>query len=82
MSPRAEPLGLRHRSHQWLGRKVTDTASGRVGILCAIAPDDVTDGMRAWLAPVGGGVQWTTAPRALARLERATPNTHPEGKAQ
>ncbi|MCW8383953.1 hypothetical protein [Streptomyces justiciae] len=81
MTPRAEPLGLMHRSHQWLGRKVTDTASGRVGILRAIAPDE-SGRMRAWLAPVGGGREWTTAPGALAHPERITPDTHAEDEEQ
>lgn len=57
---------LQHRSHEWLGRVVEDTATGRTGTLRAIAPDTDNPRPLAWLAPVGGGREWTTAPAALA----------------
>ncbi|MCZ9349063.1 hypothetical protein NGM36_04505 [Streptomyces mutabilis] len=71
-------MTLQHRSHRWIGRVVEDTATGRTGILRAIAPD--TDDSRpvAWLAPVGGGLEWTTAPSALANPAPITADTHPD----
>ncbi|MFC8856840.1 hypothetical protein ACFT5D_27730 [Streptomyces sp. NPDC057144] len=66
---------LQHRSHRWLGRVVEDTATGRKGILRAVAPDIDTPRTVAWLAPVGGGREWTTAPGALANPAPLTPDT-------
>ncbi|MEU9111842.1 hypothetical protein AB0D04_08640 [Streptomyces sp. NPDC048483] len=67
------PLGLGHCKHPLLGRAVLDTATGRVGVLRAIAPEP--NGVQfvpsrglleappvAWLAPEGGGTEWTTDP--------------------
>ncbi|MFD1828364.1 hypothetical protein ACFSJS_01640 [Streptomyces desertarenae] len=71
-------VGLGHREHPLLGRTVLDTATGRTGVLRAVCPEP--DGCRAWtgpvlrpgggppvawLAPVGGGVEWTTALDAI-----------------
>lgn len=76
-TPAAQPLGLGHRSHPLLGRRVIDRAHGdRIGILRAIAPETKDDNpglaLRvpatppvAWLAPEGGGVEWTTALDAI-----------------
>jgi hypothetical protein len=69
-------LGLLHRDHRWLNRVVTDTVTGRRGILRAIAPDTGAHPV-AWLAPVGGGVEWTTPPGALADPGPITPATRP-----
>ncbi|MFH9044807.1 hypothetical protein ACH4FA_36570 [Streptomyces sp. NPDC017966] len=44
-----------HRDHPWLGRAVTDTATGRRGTLRAIAPDGDKPRPVAWLQPPGGG---------------------------
>lgn len=68
-------LGFQHRDHGWLNRVVTDTATGRRGILRAIAPDTGAHPV-AWLAPVGGGVEWTTLPSALADPAPITADTH------
>ncbi|MFJ5029518.1 hypothetical protein ACIQB5_15645 [Streptomyces sp. NPDC088560] len=77
-------LGLGHHDHRWLRQEVVDTATGRHGILRAIAPDTdgpqlVTSGGRldpklvAWLAPLGGGgVEWTTDPDLLKRPVQVT----------
>ncbi len=70
-------LGLMHRSHPWLGRTVTDTATGRTGILRAIAPDVDRPRLVAWLAPVGGGVEWTTDPEALDEPAMTGPTPTP-----
>lgn len=74
----ARDLGMGHRSHPWLGRRVVDTEHGdRVGVLRAVAPD--VDDIRtepvitvpstppvAWLAPEhGGGREWTTSLTAI-----------------
>jgi hypothetical protein len=75
-------LGLGHRSHPWIGRTVTDTRTGRTGILRAIAPDVNRPRIVAWLAPVGGGVEWTTDPKALDEPEPITLDTHPKGTAR
>ncbi|QKW47883.1 hypothetical protein HUT09_35745 (plasmid) [Streptomyces microflavus] len=69
--------GLLHRDHPWLGRSVEDTESQRRGTLRAIAPDVDKPMLVAWLLPVGGGVEWTTAPGALAHPERITPDSLP-----
>lgn len=75
------PLGLGHRSHRWLGRTVTDSVTGRRGVLRAMTPDDATHGrMVAWLAPEGGGVEWTTDPSALHDPAPATPDTSERGE--
>ncbi|WP_199185887.1 hypothetical protein [Streptomyces carminius] len=67
-------IGLGHRDHPLLGRTVLDVATGRTGVLRAVCPlpDDGAAYLRpevrpgngppvAWLAPVGGGREWTTA---------------------
>ncbi|MGW7576161.1 hypothetical protein [Streptomyces sp. NPDC054765] len=76
-TPAAHPLGLGHRSHPLLGRRVIDHAhDDRIGVLRAIAPEakSVTPDpvLRvpagpavAWLSPEGGGVEWTTTPDAI-----------------
>ncbi|MEU7178845.1 MULTISPECIES: hypothetical protein [Streptomyces] len=70
-------LGLGHQSHPLIGRLVVDHAhDDRVGVLRAIAPDskDNRYGLVimvpnappvAWLAPEGGGLEWTTSPDAI-----------------
>ncbi|MCI0385998.1 hypothetical protein [Streptomyces sp. CNQ085] len=74
--------GLGHRDHPLLGRTVLDTATGRTGVLRAVCPEP--DGGTAvcavpvfrpgsgppvaWLAPVGGGVEWTTEPDAIREV--------------
>ncbi|QKV91909.1 hypothetical protein HUT19_09260 [Streptomyces sp. NA02950] len=70
-------LGLCHQSHPLLGHLVVDHAhDGRVGVLRAIAPDLTDNRYRlvvmnpdappvAWLAPEGGGLEWTTSPDAI-----------------
>jgi hypothetical protein len=65
-----------HRDHRWIGREVTDTATGRRGVLRAIAPDSGVHPV-AWLVPVDGGVEWTTQPGALDDPAPVTPDTHP-----
>ncbi|WP_327332915.1 hypothetical protein [Streptomyces anulatus] len=70
---RAGERGLLHRDHPWLGWSVEDTATQRRGLLRAIAPDGDKPVPVAWLLPVGGGLEWTTAPGVLARPERITP---------
>lgn len=70
--------GLGHWEHPLLGKEVVDTATGRTGILRAICPDPDEcparpdtkswpgeSPLRAWLSPVGGGREWTTAPDAI-----------------
>jgi len=75
------PLGLGHRSHKWLGRTVTDSVTGKRGLLRAITLDDATHGhMVAWLAPEGGGVEWTTDPSALHNPSPVTPDTSAKGE--
>ncbi|MGW7362420.1 hypothetical protein ACWGI8_03095 [Streptomyces sp. NPDC054841] len=71
-------IGLGHRSHRWLGREVTDTATGRRGILRAIAPDGSRPKPVAWLSPAGGGREWTTAPSSLADPAPLIPDSHPK----
>lgn len=67
--------GLQHRDHKWLGREVEDTATGRRGILRAIAPDVNKPRPVAWLQPEGGGTEWTTEPGSLANPAPLTPDT-------
>ena len=69
-----------HHDHPWIGRAVEDTASGRRGILRAIAPDADQPHPVAWLRPPGGGIEWTTAPGALANPAPLTPDTNPKGE--
>nr|WP_155073258.1 hypothetical protein [Streptomyces taklimakanensis] len=70
-----------HREHPLLGRTVLDTATGRTGILRAVCPEPdsatvcVAPALRpgsgppvAWLAPVGGGVEWTTELDAIREV--------------
>ncbi|MET8566153.1 hypothetical protein ABZV75_38430 [Streptomyces flaveolus] len=68
---------LLHRRHPWIGRAVLDTATGRRGVLRAVAP--LPDGTRpvAWLRPAGGGREWTTSLGALTDPAPITPDTHP-----
>lgn len=73
---------LGHHEHPLLGHPVIDTATGRVGILRAICPEQVQVSshtafpvsarsfMAAWLAPIGGGREWTTAPSAIQEADR------------
>ncbi|WP_258563042.1 hypothetical protein [Streptomyces phytophilus] len=80
MTAATKNLGMGHQAHPWLGRLVIDTEhDGQVGVLRAVAPD--VDDIRlevitpphtppvAWLAPQGGGVEWTTS---LTAIEAAT----------
>ncbi|UFR07157.1 hypothetical protein KBP30_41200 [Streptomyces sp. Go40/10] len=67
---------LLHRHHPWIGRTVEDTATGRRGILTAVAPPPGTSRPVAWLAP-DGGREWTTSLGALANPGPITPDTHP-----
>jgi hypothetical protein len=78
----AGELGLGHVAHPWLGREVLDTASGKTGILRAVAPEPNDLARRgylpvapegdpvAWLSPLGGGVEWTTDRKALEVVGR------------
>ncbi|MEU9476146.1 hypothetical protein [Streptomyces sp. NPDC048191] len=68
--------GLMHRSHPWLGHLVTDSATGRRGILRAIAPEDTGPAPVAWLAPRRGGIEWTTAPENLTDPTPIVPTGH------
>ncbi|MET9208252.1 hypothetical protein ABZW38_24285 [Streptomyces bacillaris] len=77
MKPRAGERGMLHHEHPWLGRRVEDTRTQRVGVLRAIAPDGDEPAPVAWLLPPHGGVEWTTAPDALARPEPITPDSLP-----
>ncbi|MCC5474546.1 hypothetical protein [Streptomyces barringtoniae] len=70
--------GLMHRSHPWLGHMVTDSATGRRGILRAIAPEGTTPAPVAWLAPRRGGIEWTTAPEYLTDPTPIAPTSRPE----
>ncbi|MFK0112013.1 hypothetical protein [Streptomyces sp. NPDC091217] len=65
---------LMHSDHQWLGREVEDTETGRRGILRAIAPDVEHPRPVAWLMPTGG-MEWTTDPGALDNPAPLTPDT-------
>lgn len=58
-----------------MGREVTDTATGRRGILKALAPDGNRPRLLAWLRPAGGGTEWTTDPGALDDPAPLTPDT-------
>ncbi|TBO57075.1 hypothetical protein EYS09_24540 [Streptomyces kasugaensis] len=72
-----QPLGLGHLNHPLLGHPVIDHAhDDHIGILRAIAPDakantpSLNIGIPdtppvAWLAPVTGGLEWTTDPDAI-----------------
>ncbi|GAB1340868.1 hypothetical protein ACE1SV_74580 [Streptomyces sp. E-15] len=68
---------LLHRDHRWLGRTVEDTATGRRGILRAVAPSGTDPRPVAWLAPLGGGLEWTATLGALAEPAVITPTSHP-----
>ena len=72
--------GLLHRDHPWIGRAVEDTATGRRGILRAIAPDVDHSRPVAWLRPTAGGMEWTTDPGSLANPAPLTSDTHPKGE--
>ncbi|MEU3862907.1 hypothetical protein AB0F03_37450 [Streptomyces sp. NPDC028722] len=69
-----------HDDHPWVGREVEDTASGRRGILRAVAPEGDPPRAVAWLRPAGGGTEWTTAVSALANPALIKPETHPKEK--
>ncbi|MFF3196711.1 hypothetical protein [Streptomyces misionensis] len=73
----ADGGALLHSTHRWIGREVTDSATGRRGILRAVAPDGDDPRPVAWLAPVGGGREWTTALGALTDPAPITPDSHP-----
>ncbi|MER6847034.1 hypothetical protein AB0A81_26500 [Streptomyces flaveolus] len=62
-----------HHTHPLLGRPVLDTASGRTGVLQAIAPDGDTPQPVAWLRPEGGGTEWTTSLRAIEPVTAPDP---------
>lgn len=64
---------MMHHTHPLLGRLVRDTASGRSGVLQAIAPDGDTPQPVAWLRPPGGGTEWTTSLRALIPADAPGP---------
>ncbi|MFC9484601.1 hypothetical protein ACFTZM_00790 [Streptomyces hydrogenans] len=68
-------MSFLHQKHRWIGREVEDTVTGRRGILTAVAPDGADPLARplAWLRPLGGGTEWTTAPAALAKPSPITP---------
>ncbi|MGA5183034.1 hypothetical protein [Streptomyces pseudogriseolus] len=73
-------MSLLHQPHPWIGRDVEDTATGRRGILRAIAPDLNGTKPVAWLHPRGGGPEWNTDPKALADPAAAPPPGGPGGK--
>jgi hypothetical protein len=61
--------GWGHRSHALVGRQVEDVATGKIGMLRAVVDTDVPThtGLPrrvtlAFLAPPGGGLEWTTSP--------------------
>ncbi|MFF8883271.1 hypothetical protein [Streptomyces flaveolus] len=56
---------LLHYTHPLPGPFVCDTASGRTGVLQAVAPDCDTPQPVAWLRPEGGGTEWTISLRAV-----------------
>lgn len=71
-----QQLGVEHWAHPLLGQRVVDRAHGdRVGVFRAFAPDvDKTRALAVtaphaplvvWLAPVGGGREWTSALTAI-----------------
>lgn len=69
--------GLGHQEHPLLGRLVVDTATGRTGVLRAIAPEQIEGPggrarsvTRAWCAPAGGGREWTVPPDRIAEAKR------------
>jgi hypothetical protein len=78
--------GMGHQEHPLLGHHVIDTETGRTGILRAICPEPGGGGdymnallrpprksPKAWLAPIGGGREWTTAPSAIQEAPRWNP---------
>lgn len=73
---RSATQGLMHRDHPWMGRDVEDTATGRRGILRAIAPDIDRPRPVAWPMPAGGGTEWTTLLSAPPSLMRREPFRH------
>ncbi|MFF7558290.1 hypothetical protein ACFZA9_35960 [Streptomyces olivaceus] len=66
---------LLHREHPWIGQEVEDTATGRRGILRAVAPDGDRPRPVAWLLPAGGGMEWTTDPSTLVHPVPTSPGT-------
>ncbi|SFD61514.1 hypothetical protein [Streptomyces aidingensis] len=73
MNPGRE-TSLGHREHPLLGRVVVDAATGRRGVLRAVCPEPVRSGrgaLLAWLAPVAGGTEWTTAPENVTEAKEA-----------
>ncbi|MEV0186499.1 hypothetical protein AB0I54_45985 [Streptomyces sp. NPDC050625] len=71
-------LGLQHHNHPLMGHRVLDTATGRTGILQAIAPDGTSPKPVAWLRPEGGGTEWTTATGAIEAAGPITHQSHPK----
>ncbi|MGG2465696.1 hypothetical protein ACO0M4_39035 [Streptomyces sp. RGM 3693] len=88
----SRPLGLGHWEHPLLGHRVIDHAhDDRVGIFRALAPDverpELGPVMKvpgtapmAWLAPVSGGVEWTTHPDAIEAERNADVEWSPQGQ--
>ncbi|MEU9752238.1 hypothetical protein AB0D90_03760 [Streptomyces althioticus] len=70
-------MSLLHQPHPWIGRTVTDTATGRRGTLRAVAPEPRSVQPVAWLHPHGGGPEWTTDLDALTDPAPITPDTTP-----
>lgn len=76
-TPSTQPLALGHFDHPLLGRLVVDHAhDDRIGVLRAIAPEVDSPSLGpvwripdtepvAWLAPKGGGLEWSTDPDAI-----------------
>ncbi|MGW7385323.1 hypothetical protein [Streptomyces sp. NPDC054794] len=71
-------LGLEHHDHGLLGRRVLDTATGRIGVLQAIAPDGTSPKPVAWLRPEDGGIEWTTATGSIEAIAPSTHQSHPK----
>ncbi|MEW2079946.1 hypothetical protein AB0941_41605 [Streptomyces sp. NPDC013433] len=66
--------GMQHEKHRLLGRLVRDTATGRTGVLRAVAPDGDAPTPVAWLIPAGGGIEWTTPVGAIEPVTVPTPD--------
>lgn len=69
-----------HHDHPWIGRDVEDTASGRRGILRAIAPDVDQPHLVAWLRPPAAGLSGPPTRGRLANPAPLTPDTNPKGE--
>ncbi|WP_180990154.1 hypothetical protein [Streptomyces noursei] len=86
------PLGLGYWEHPLLGQRAIDHAhDDRVGVLRALAPDaerwelgptkkGPIAAPMAWLAPVSGGVEWTTHPDAIEAERNADVERSREGQ--